>query len=716
VVCFAASGSYSVAITGGASAEHVYATYGAQVSLVSTTPQLVFVERITMQPTARVELRGCIYLYGSTGALTVVVDGVLRLQTDTSVCSGAEFQIDTLINNGLLQLDNATVDPGIAGTFLDNRGIIQVDRRSRIDMGTAGANLEAGSLVGPGRLELSAYWANTATVRWSGTILPSRDAVTGQALLFIFGGSELVLADTALRGAVDLLGTGPEPVPVRGDIGALVDIGVVANHVRLEAAGVAFPGGSVANHGTLGFHLPNAVATIEAPQLVNHGTIVAGDSARSWLEVVGLVNRGTLRTSGSLTLQSAAEAVAPVRNDGTITVLPAGQLTVENADLEVVPSGHINGQVNAGWNARIVGSGVIESLVLDWDARLSPGIGTGSTDVLTIDSLTVAPGSTVELDVTGSSPMTSDRLQIGKYLSLAGKLALRTQPAAAAGRCGQLVTPFTMSRGASVIGTFTNYLGLDLGPGRAWRFVPGTTSHVLAGYDPTVLLSVDPRTLAVAEGGAPASTSLCLGGPAPTADVTVTPTARRGQVALSPTSLTFTTANWALPKTLAVTAIDDARAEGMHVDSVAFAMASSALPYRGTAIRQLHTDLSDNDPAVDLVLTPVALDSSAVVNAQLDARFRVSNIGPGPSTGSTFTITPMAGLEFVSNNGGVTCTPAAGIVSCTVGALAVGGSSEFTLLFRATAAGVHGNTARIAGRDHDADTSNNAYTWVVTIS
>jgi hypothetical protein len=242
------------------------------------------------------------------------------------------------------------------------------------------------------------------------------------------------------------------------------------------------------------------------------------------------------------------------------------------------------------------------------------------------------------------------------------------------------------------------------------------TAQSLVGFDPRTALSLTPGDLAVSEGGAAATTSVCLGGPAPTAPVTVTGVARGGQVSVAPVPLTFTTSNWALPQSLQLQAIDDVRSEGPQVDSVRFTLASTDARYVGVAQRQQRVDVADNDPAVDLALALVASDNAALVNEQLDARFRVSNTGPGTSTGSTFTLTPMAGLAFVAGGGPVSCTPGAGVLTCTVGALAPGASVEFTLLFRAVTAGTHTNTARVAGRDFDPSTVDNALAWVVTIS
>src|SRR5204863_433360 len=128
--------------------------------------------------------------------------------------------------------------------------------------------------------------------------------------------------------------------------------------------------------------------------------------------------------------------------------------------------------------------------------------------------------------------------------------------------------------------TLVNNLGtLTLGPSATTTFqirldaaIPGVKSGAISfgnndadenPFDLTLTgtvvaraVIVTPTTgLSATEGGAQATYTLVLNTP-PTADVTVT-TNGGSQLATSPTSVTFTTANWNVPQTVTVTAIDD---------------------------------------------------------------------------------------------------------------------------------------------------------------
>jgi uncharacterized repeat protein (TIGR01451 family) len=100
-------------------------------------------------------------------------------------------------------------------------------------------------------------------------------------------------------------------------------------------------------------------------------------------------------------------------------------------------------------------------------------------------------------------------------------------------------------------------------------------------------------TTNVTEGGATDTYTLALTA-APTGDVTITPSPD-AQLSVAPATLTFTTANWATPQTVTVTAVDDAVAEGAHSGSISHSASGGG--YSGVAIASVTTNISDNDSA-----------------------------------------------------------------------------------------------------------------------
>ncbi len=80
----------------------------------------------------------------------------------------------------------------------------------------------------------------------------------------------------------------------------------------------------------------------------------------------------------------------------------------------------------------------------------------------------------------------------------------------------------------------------------------------------------------------------------PTANVVVTVTGG-SQLTVSPATLTFTPANWNVPQTVTVAAVNDSLIEGPHVGTVSFAVTSSDGNYNGRNVAGVSVSIADND-------------------------------------------------------------------------------------------------------------------------
>ena len=107
-------------------------------------------------------------------------------------------------------------------------------------------------------------------------------------------------------------------------------------------------------------------------------------------------------------------------------------------------------------------------------------------------------------------------------------------------------------------------------------------------------VQVSPTSLSVTEGGASVSYQVVLTSQ-PTADVTVTLSGYGSQLSPSPTSLTFTSANWDQPQTVTVSAVDDNVAEGTHSATIAHSVSSSDPIYDGLSADSVTVEIADND-------------------------------------------------------------------------------------------------------------------------
>ncbi len=132
---------------------------------------------------------------------------------------------------------------------------------------------------------------------------------------------------------------------------------------------------------------------------------------------------------------------------------------------------------------------------------------------------------------------------------------------------------------------------------------------------------------------------------------------------------------------------------------------------------------TDNEDGADVTIVPTAdLGVTKTAPAEVDAggqieyELGVTNNGPSPATGVTLVDALPLGVEFVSAD--PDCTEAVGIVTCTVGDLAVSESRSYTVTVTAPLA-LGGqtltNTVVIAGNEGDLDADNDSADASTTI-
>lgn len=123
--------------------------------------------------------------------------------------------------------------------------------------------------------------------------------------------------------------------------------------------------------------------------------------------------------------------------------------------------------------------------------------------------------------------------------------------------------------------------------------VGGETDGPSGGSPSVPGVTVTPTNLSATEGGATGSYTVVLD-TAPANDVVVTLTGG-GQISVSPTPLTFTTANWDTPQTVTVTGLDDVVFEGAHNDTIASAVSSADADYDSIPVADVSVSISDDE-------------------------------------------------------------------------------------------------------------------------
>jgi hypothetical protein len=121
--------------------------------------------------------------------------------------------------------------------------------------------------------------------------------------------------------------------------------------------------------------------------------------------------------------------------------------------------------------------------------------------------------------------------------------------------------------------------------------------------DPGVLVVESSGSTNVTEDGATDTYTFALS-TQPTADVVITVTGD-AYVSGSPNQVTFTSANWYVPQTVTVTAVDDLIAEGTHSGTMTHSASSGDPKYDGIPISNVVATITDNDTA-GIIVTPTS--------------------------------------------------------------------------------------------------------------
>ncbi len=121
------------------------------------------------------------------------------------------------------------------------------------------------------------------------------------------------------------------------------------------------------------------------------------------------------------------------------------------------------------------------------------------------------------------------------------------------------------------------------------------------------------------------------------------------------------------------------------------------------------TDTDTLTPSADLAVTNTDDLDPVGVHRNLTYTLSVANAGPSDASGVTLTDTLPASTTFVSSTpGSPTCTHAAGVVTCNLGALAAAGNSSVTVVATTNAPGNISNAASVSASTGDPVPGNNS--------
>jgi hypothetical protein len=725
-VCIDAPGTYTVTLDTTASIRGLrVGGAGAAATLRFDRSPAANPARAVLASSRDVEIEAGSKLGMHRCATTMSVDGhSLSIDGELSMnanCSGDPNFITAaaVVVRGSLEVRNTTLvvpDVGSGTGHFTAAGTITMFNRAvlAVRLATTGdARLQSGTIGGAGSLAIigEAIPGDTSRISWTGAALQARSDDTTLAVVSVSDGI-VTLPTVPTTGFLSIANNaGLPPTRVSGSVSPNMHLafhgspagrfilggaggGAFVNRGRVDVVGLGGLGtdpvmevqGGFLNRGT--FHVKSGGMEIDADSLVNTGTMQV-DTTTTFSG-----NNNLLRNRSRITVAAGAELVMKGGTfyRGSATSRMTGVLRLDDANL--------------------AGEGIVGD-VIAVSSSVSPGEPIGT---IRANSLTLDPPSGLTIEVGGTAPGTFDQLIVAGNVSYGNaSLTIVTLAPFPGGTCGDFV-PFMRDHSSAPRGAFGKTFGFSPGPTRSWRTYNPTDTLALVGFNPVVQVSASPLSLSVGEGGPPATYATCLRS-APTSNVTVNGTLATGQVNLTGAPVVFTPTDWSPPRRVTVRAIDDATIEPPETDRVTHDVVSSDPAFDGQPLGFVDLTVADDDGSADLALTVTqAPPPGLTVGQNFDTGFRVTNTGPTLSTGSTFTVPPIAGVTFVSAVG-ATCTRSLATgLSCSVPGMATGGSVVFTITARAVASGTHAIPMALTGHQGDPDLADNALVKNVVVN
>lgn len=614
----------------------------------------------------------------TSGGLTVGSGSTLQVG---NFSAAVDFNLGAtgLVNDGTIAMNGnlgAFVELDGSGGSLENRGVISSGGSSTNVIRGPVTNAAGGSVQVNTNTNLVGSWTNSGTVTVTGSTLgDSAPVAFTQASGGVLAGTGVMLFDLA-GGTFTWSGTGGSITmtsPPRLTNQTLTYTNTGSGTVNIRGASTVT--GTIGSAQTLrvGDATISADANV-AGLLTNNGTIQVVGSSGSVPELdvraggSSLVNNALLSAEGSTTnfvlggsITNAASGTFQVTsntqiggtwtNSGTVTVA-GGVSLLDSATTELTTTGTASGGgpvVFDAANSFLKGTG--NFAVSTNVRRLIPGASPG---ILNVAALTLPGAPVTEVEIGGTTPGTGhDQVNVTGTAILGGTLALSSFGGFTPAACDA----FTVMTWGARSGTFSSVTGATIG-GMTLTPVYLTNSLVLLATPTGSPVSIDPTSVAVAEGGATATYDICAAGQ--TSSVTVTPDPGP-QVTVSPPTAVFAPGS-AVIRTITVTAVDDAVVEGAHVATIAHTSTSAQPAYNGLSLPNVQANVTDNDSAPPRPYGRIRLGNGAltpndVYNTNGAGQSRSANVGnAGTATFTVQTRNDSAAVDDVRVRGGASTT------------------------------------------------------------
>ncbi len=523
----------------------------------------------------------------------ITIDG--NLSSIPGCCAGVQNIRGDILNRGTIDfqhplvLDKVNAAYENHGTWNIGTSILAGQVTIPASAGTTTFAQKAGSITGGGPL---AFEMHGTAFSYTGGTPGTRGS--GLPIVRIINGS-LDIASPLLGPAhFDLQSAANDTITLTGGIGA-------GQRVRFGGDGA---GGTGTLHLAGGITIDGVLESAPFPFIAGHHRYIISDApvtlgATGQFILTGsgdftharldLVNHGMVELHSQLIFDGQGRTFT---NHGSIPSFAFQMFVRHGATFHNGALGQAMAALHVDSAGRLTGGGNLGTVQVHPYGVASPG---SSTAIMTTTNFNLEQNAELIMEVGGTTPGSDhDQLVVTNQVVYDGRLSIVNLPNFQAGACGQVVS-LILDSSPGGRGSFDQVTGLGTSATTAWRVwnpkTPGRYS--LVGHNPLSPITVGPSPLAASEGGPSVSYNVCVR-QQPTADVTIT-TQPDAQVTTSPSSVVFTSTNWALPLAIAVTAVDDNVNENTHTGAIGHTVASTDPAYAGGNPGAIAVTIADND-------------------------------------------------------------------------------------------------------------------------
>ena len=360
---------------------------------------------------------------------------------------------------------------------------------------------------------------------------------------------------------------------------------------------------------------------------IDLSNLASNPSGRNYFQVSGAGSVLDLSSLPSIVSDQNNDSLLSADSSGTI-LLSSGTVSVSRVDVSVTNAGTIQaGTLQFLPGSSLSGDGTVQANVVN-AAAIDPG--SGGTAVLTIDgNFTQYGAGTLNIELGGTTAGTQyDQLVVTGAVQLSGTIAISLGNNFVI----QLGDQFSVITYASKSGEFSTYNGLGFAPDEILQTHYGTSAFTLvaAGADVRVFPTVG---LYTSEAGDSTSFTVVLA-TEPNSNVPLKLSSSNTSAGLvSPSTLTFTPADWNVPQTVTVTGVNDNQS-GSTPYQVVFAQVISG-DYRYDGFQPTSVSLTNlPDEVENIAVTHVAVSPSTGLEpgSSFSVTWNDSNTGNLPAS------------------------------------------------------------------------------------